>query len=272
MEGKGEVSQGQNMVDAAKEAGMKIFIWTSLHNVIVYDDKDVVQQYLKSSGLVHASFLLSGSLANLWAYHTLSKTADGYNAFALISRDVPTAALILLKSYTDPAEQVNGKAYTPECPRENSPRGLGKVTFKTAPDTGMAVMHGMLEALAMYGGFYHKTPIRNPDLEAAPHVRPAFSSVHTLLGGTITQASASLPMESELRDIHSIHQSMRKTASIPPSTTAAHRVVIAKRSNGDKAASGLKEEAKVVLGDLDEGEEADEGERDSYQELAHDPC
>jgi hypothetical protein len=58
---------------------------------------------------------------------TLKKTATGYNisipnfkltdrqSFAWISRDVPAAALALLKNYTDPSKQINGKAYPVVC-------------------------------------------------------------------------------------------------------------------------------------------------------------
>ncbi|KAJ7209353.1 hypothetical protein B0H12DRAFT_424186 [Mycena haematopus] len=197
MEGKGEVEQGKNMVDAAKEAGVKFFIWTSLPSmskvsggkytkVVNYDDKETVRQYLQSSGLPHASLLLPAFLENYWKNGSLKKTATGYEvvvpsykatdlqAFAWISRDVPAATLALLKNYTDPAKQINGKAYPVVNARitygklaELTAKALGvEVTFKTGPPTGLVPIDEMWTALAEYGGGYHDTPIPNPELVA----------------------------------------------------------------------------------------------------------
>ncbi|KAF8202723.1 hypothetical protein K438DRAFT_1965210 [Mycena galopus ATCC 62051] len=197
MEGKGDITQGKNMVDAAKEAGVKFFIWTSLpnitklsggkyKNVVQYDDKGVVQEYLKSSGLPHASLLLPGFLENLWRRQTLTKTANGYNlstpsfkaddphTFAWISRDVPAATLALLRSYNDPTKQVDGKEFPVVAARmsygklaEMIGKVLGaEVTYTTAPPIGIVAMDEMFAAQVEYNGFYQETPIPNPDLVA----------------------------------------------------------------------------------------------------------
>ncbi|KAF7359736.1 NmrA domain-containing protein [Mycena venus] len=197
MEGKGELVQGKNIVDAAREVGVKFLILSSLpsiskisdgkyKNVIHCEEKDAVREYLKSSGLVHASLLLPAFLENLWTRHMLEKTERGYDlavpmykatdleAFAWISRDLPAASLALLKNYADPTKQINGKAY----PVVNANISYAKlaemignatgieVTFTGAPQTGMVAIDEMFAAHAEYSGLYSATPVPNPDLVA----------------------------------------------------------------------------------------------------------
>ncbi|KAF8156208.1 NAD(P)-binding protein [Mycena galopus ATCC 62051] len=197
MEGKGEVVQGKNIIEAAKEAGVKFLIWTSLpsltrvsggkyKNCVHYDEKEAVQEYLKSSGLAHASLLLPAFLENFWKQGTLKKTDDkftvgvpNYNAtdlqaFAWISHDCPAAALVLLKNYADPTKQINGKAYPVVSARmsygalaEKTAKVLGaEVTYTTPPPMGLPAVDEMWAALAEYKGLYTDTPIPNPDLVA----------------------------------------------------------------------------------------------------------
>ncbi|KAJ6479677.1 hypothetical protein C8R45DRAFT_1005781 [Mycena sanguinolenta] len=196
-ESKSEVDQGKNMVDAAKAAGVKFFIWTSLpslskisggkyKNALHFEDKQVVQDYLKSSGLAHASLLLPGFLENYWTHRLLKKTDTGYNisvpictaiviaSFAWISRDVPAAVLALLNNYTDPTKEINGKVY----PVVNASLSYGQlaemtakvlgveVTFTTAPPTGMPALDEMFMGVLEYGPWYKETPVPNPDLMA----------------------------------------------------------------------------------------------------------
>ncbi|KAJ6479668.1 hypothetical protein C8R45DRAFT_1005759 [Mycena sanguinolenta] len=195
-EGKGEVDQGKNMVDAAKEAGVKFFIWTSLpslsklsggkyKNASHNEDKQVVQEYLKSSGLAHASLLLPGFLENYWTYGLLKKTDTGYDisvpicnaaavaSYAWISRDVPAAVLALLNNYTDPTKEINGKAYPVVNARlsygelaEMTAKVLGvEVTFTTAPPSGIPALDEMWMCVSEHGS-YSETPVPNPDLVA----------------------------------------------------------------------------------------------------------
>ncbi|KAF7361036.1 NmrA domain-containing protein [Mycena sanguinolenta] len=208
-EGKSEADQGKNMVDAAKEAGIKFFIWTSLpslskmsggkyKNALHYEDKQVVQEYLKSSGLAHASLLLPGFLENYWTYGLLKKTDAGYNmsvpicnvttiaTYAWISRDVPAAVLALLNNYTDPTKEINGKAYPVVNAKlsygqlaEMTANVLGKeVTFTTAPPTGMPALDEMWMGVSEYGPWYKETSVPNPDLVA---LGMKFSSIEEFL-------------------------------------------------------------------------------------------
>ncbi|KAJ6466346.1 hypothetical protein C8R45DRAFT_486298 [Mycena sanguinolenta] len=197
MEGKGELVQGSNIVDAAKEVGVKFFIWSSLPSIskiscgkythaVQYDEKEAVREYLESSGLMHASILLPGFLENLYSRPLMKKTDTGYdiafpifkasdlNSYAWICRDLPAAALALLNNYTDPAKQINGKAYplvnaTISCAKlaEVAGKVLGaEVTYTSLPPMGLAPMDDMFMATAEHNGLYAGTPVPNPELVA----------------------------------------------------------------------------------------------------------
>ncbi|KAJ7164229.1 hypothetical protein C8R46DRAFT_1099019 [Mycena filopes] len=163
VEGQDELAQGRNMVDAAKDVGVKFFIWAYVpqhsgrsngkyQNCTHYDDKAAVQEYLKTSGLPHASLLLPAFLENFWSYDILKKTDKGYT-FALplaphaklqcswIGRDVPAAAaLALLNSYTDASKGVDSKAH---------PVVNGKITYAELAAKMSAVPQSELVALGM---------------------------------------------------------------------------------------------------------------------------
>ncbi|KAJ6583831.1 hypothetical protein DFH09DRAFT_1433738 [Mycena vulgaris] len=182
-EGPNEITQGENMVDAAKEAGMS---GGKYKNVLHCDEKAAVEEYLKSSGLANASILLGAFLENYWKFGLLKKTAIGFDvavpnykatdreAFTWFERDVPAAVLALLKNYTDSSKHISGKSY----PIVNATipyaelaamtaKALGvEVTFTSAPPTGFLRMDEMYAAHAEYHGFYTATPVPNPDLVA----------------------------------------------------------------------------------------------------------
>ncbi|KAJ7214061.1 hypothetical protein GGX14DRAFT_618232 [Mycena pura] len=196
-EGPNELVQGKNMVDAAKEVGVKFFVWAGMPsiskisngkytNVVHYDQKAEVQEYLKSSGLPNAAIYLGAFLENYWKFGLLKKTDTGFNiaitnykagdreAFTWVERDAPAAALALLKNYTDPSKNILGKSYpvvnacisyTELAAKTNKALGVD-VAFTTAPPTGMAAMDEMYESHAEYSGLYTATPVPNPDLVA----------------------------------------------------------------------------------------------------------
>ncbi|KAJ6585537.1 hypothetical protein B0H19DRAFT_1109978 [Mycena capillaripes] len=196
-EGPNEIAQGKNMVDAAKEASVKFFIFTSTpsiaklsggkyKNVIHYEQKAVVEDYLRASGLANASLHLGGFLENYWKFGNLKKTETGFDiaipnfsttdrqAFTWVEREVPAAVLALLKNYTDPSKAISGKVYpivNANIPYSELAALTGKalgveVTFTTAPPTGMVPMDEMFQAHAEYSGLYTATPVPNPDLVA----------------------------------------------------------------------------------------------------------
>ncbi|KAJ7499578.1 hypothetical protein FB451DRAFT_1014336 [Mycena latifolia] len=192
-----EWTQGKNMVDAAKEAGVKFFIFSSLPSIaklsrgkyggcVHYDQKVDVEEYLKSSGLENASLLLGGFLEGFWRVHLLKKTATGFDisiphynatereAFTWVERDVAAAVLALLKNYTDLSKNISGKSY----PVVNATlsyaeltamtaKVLGaEVTFTRAPAMGIPPIDEIFMAHAEYSGLFTATPEPNPDLVA----------------------------------------------------------------------------------------------------------
>ncbi|KAJ7663396.1 hypothetical protein DFH06DRAFT_1395703, partial [Mycena polygramma] len=191
------VVQGKNLVDAAKEAGVQFFVFSSLpsiskisggkyKNVLQYEQKAVVEEYLRDSGLNNASIHLGGFLENFWKFGSLRKTDTGFNispphfsatdrqAFTWVEREVPPAVLALLKNYTDPSKAISGKVY----PIVNANmsyselaaltgKALGvEVTFTTGPPTGMLPYDEMFQSHAEYSGLYTATPVPNPELVA----------------------------------------------------------------------------------------------------------
>ncbi|KAJ7160250.1 hypothetical protein C8R46DRAFT_1038537 [Mycena filopes] len=196
-EGPNEIVTGMNILDAAKEVGVKFFIYSSLpsiskisagkyKNVLLYDQKAVVEERLRASGLANASIHVGGFLENYWKFGLLKKTATGFDvavpnysatdrqAFTWIERDVPTVVLALLKNYTDPSKGISGKTYpivNATMPYAELAAMTGKalgveVTFTSAPPKGMPPMDEMYSAHAEYSGLYTATPIPNPDLVA----------------------------------------------------------------------------------------------------------
>ncbi|KAJ6465601.1 NAD(P)-binding protein [Mycena vitilis] len=194
-----EITHGKNIVDAAKEAGVKFFIFSSVPGltkltkgrftqVSLYDDKAVIEEYLQASGLPNASLHLGAFAENLWTQRNMkpSPTGSGFvitipkytptaqQAFSWIGHDVGEAALALFKSYTDSSKDVSGKVYPVVTARMTFPalaalisKTLGvEVTFNSAPTSGHPAYDGMFEAQAAYDGFYTETPVPNPALVA----------------------------------------------------------------------------------------------------------
>ncbi|KAJ6523483.1 hypothetical protein DFH09DRAFT_1420517 [Mycena vulgaris] len=195
-EGPNEWVQGKNMVDAAKEVGVKFFIFSSLPSIakisggkytscLHYEQKVAVDEYLRSSGLANASLYLGIFLENFWTMGFLKKTTTGFNvavpnytataraSFTWVERDVPAVTLALLKNYTDPSKGISGKYYP--VINENTSFGdvaarTGKaigaeVTFASALPIGVQAIDEIFAAHAESNGIY-TTPVPNPDLVA----------------------------------------------------------------------------------------------------------
>ncbi|KAJ6585542.1 hypothetical protein B0H19DRAFT_1250346 [Mycena capillaripes] len=192
-----EIAQGKNMIDAAKEVGVKFFVFSSLPGlkklsggkytkVSPYDDKEVIEEYLKSSGLANASLLLGGFAEGLWTRPHLNKTPTGFNisvpkygpnaleAWTWVEHDVPESVLALLNSYTDPSKNVSGKSYPVVTANLTYPelvamisKALGvEVTFTSLESSGIEILDEMFASHAEYNGLYTATPVPNPDLVA----------------------------------------------------------------------------------------------------------
>ncbi|KAF8215522.1 hypothetical protein K438DRAFT_1798781, partial [Mycena galopus ATCC 62051] len=193
-EGPTEIDQGKNMVDAAKDAGVKYFIFTSLPNmtklsggkytqVLHYDQKTVIEEYIRASGIRNTILHLGAFLENLWTFKWLQKTTSGFNfnlphqakdklSFTWVERDIPTVALALLKNHSDPSKVISGEAY----PIINANMAYGdlaaltatvlgaEVTLITAPPMGIPSLDEMHAAVAEYDGILSAGPV--PDFEA----------------------------------------------------------------------------------------------------------
>ncbi|KAF7345252.1 NmrA domain-containing protein [Mycena sanguinolenta] len=196
--GPDEIVQGKNIVDAAKEVGVKFFLFTSLpdvsklsggkyaNNLPIHSDKQVVQEYLKSSGLNHVVFYLGGFAENFFGNHFLRKTSTGFNIsipkyspdaqanFTWISRDLAAASLAVFKSYTDPSKDISGRVYPVITATMTLPelatmlaQALGvEVTFTPVSSCGIPVLDNMFEVRSESNGLYTETPVPNPELFA----------------------------------------------------------------------------------------------------------
>ncbi|KAJ7490657.1 hypothetical protein FB451DRAFT_1552296 [Mycena latifolia] len=214
---------GKNMVDAAKEARVRFFVFSSLpslkrlsggkyKNVTAYDDKEEIEEYLKASGIANASLHLGGFLENFWTRNTLKKMPTGFNisipkysptspsrqAFTWVGHDVAESALALLKNYTDPSKSVSGKSYpvvTAEMPYPNlaamTAKALGvEVTFTSIASSGIPMLDEMFEAHAELNGLYTATPVPNPDLVA---LGAKFGTMEEFMEEHVVQQDESAP-------------------------------------------------------------------------------
>ncbi|KAJ7270295.1 hypothetical protein C8J57DRAFT_1226949 [Mycena rebaudengoi] len=182
--GKAEVAQGKNLVDAAKEVGIKFFVWSNFEprssppstlpnatkisggkysKVYHYDNKAIIEEYLKASGTAWFG-------ENLWNLGSLQKTDDGYTiptpkftaeSHQLVTwsrREIGTAVLVLAKNYSDASKGVLGKTYPVVMARVTYPelakaisQALGvKVSFSPIPTAGLAEIDDMFAVQADY--------------------------------------------------------------------------------------------------------------------------
>ncbi|KAJ7184875.1 NAD(P)-binding protein [Mycena filopes] len=195
-EGKGEIIQGKNLVDAAKEAGVKFFIYSSLpsatelsnglyKHVYHVDNKVVIQKHLEASGVPYALLMTAWFVENLWNFGALQATETGYTipipkfgpddvqAATWVAHDFGQAALALLTNYTDPSKGVLGKEYPVVSMRFTFPQlaaavaaGIKKEVTFTSPETAGLVEIDEMYLLQAKIGLYPDTPTPNPDLVA----------------------------------------------------------------------------------------------------------
>ncbi|KAJ7101248.1 NAD(P)-binding protein [Mycena belliarum] len=196
--GSGEVEQGKNLVDAAKEAGVKFFIWSGLPSAAklsngkyttVYhiDHKATVFEYLQASGVPHAAIETAYFADNLWMQVApcCTKTETGYKipvpkysptstqSFTWVAHDLGQAVVAFLKNYADPTKNILGKAFPLVSFMETYPEVAKRISAALGkPVEFMPIKSAGLDELdAMYGyqsdfGMYKDTPVPNPDLVA----------------------------------------------------------------------------------------------------------
>ncbi|KAJ7191457.1 NAD(P)-binding protein [Mycena pura] len=182
-EGREEVRQGKNLVDAAKEEGVD-----SLPNATKesngkfkqmyhWDNKAVIEVNLQASGVPYAVLLTGYFLENLWKIDALKKTArfgpEDMQCCTWISHDLGQAAVALLNNYADPRAGVLGGAFPVNSVRVTYPqfaaaigRAIGKeVTFTPLKTSGTEELDEMYTFEAKLG-MYNDTPVPNPKLVA----------------------------------------------------------------------------------------------------------
>ncbi|KAJ7107986.1 NAD(P)-binding protein [Mycena crocata] len=196
--GIGELTQGKNLVDAAKAVGVKFFVWSGLPSstklsngkystVYHIDHKAAVWEYLKTSGIPHAAVDTGYFADNLWKFGALKEDESGKyvipipkyspsstQTFTWVA-DIGTAVVGLLRNYNDPAKSASvlGKAFPvvtgilsyPQIATKIS-KAIGKeVTFTPIETSGLEELDNMY-AYQSDIGMYKDTPVPNPDLVA----------------------------------------------------------------------------------------------------------
>jgi uncharacterized protein YbjT (DUF2867 family) len=191
---KGEIEQGKNLVDAAKEVGIKFFVWSSLPgcakiskgkytHIAHFDNKAAIEEYLTSSGVPNATVLTGWFTEDVWKFGALSKSPSGtfeltipkYSAsseqsFTWIGRDMGPSVVALFKHRN--RKEINNQAFPVVTAKMTYPefakilqKSLGKeVKFVSPTTSGNEEFDEMYEYLSTIG-FYDK-PAPNPDLLA----------------------------------------------------------------------------------------------------------
>ncbi|KAJ7127777.1 NmrA-like family-domain-containing protein [Mycena epipterygia] len=162
----GEIQQGKNLVDAAKEAGVKFFVFSSLPSMSKisggkyteachFDNKETIEEYLRSSGMAKASIHLGGFFENYWIFHLLKKTDVGFNI------SIPKFSL-----------------HSPHNWTWVTPLGV-EVTFTSSETSGMKELDEMFACQSEFASeFFQGVPVPNPDLVA---LGVKFSSVEEFM-------------------------------------------------------------------------------------------
>ncbi|KAJ6565242.1 NAD(P)-binding protein [Mycena vulgaris] len=193
--GKGEIDQGKNLVDAAKAVGMKFFVWsglpssTALSNgkystVYHIDNKAVIWEYLKSSGVPCAAVDMGYFADNLWSW-ALQKSDTGYTipvpnykptstqTFTWVANDLGPSVVALLNNYSNPAKNVLGKAFPVVTCIATFPEVAEKISAAIGKEVIFVPIEtvGLKELDVMYAyqsdfGMYKDTAVPNPDLVA----------------------------------------------------------------------------------------------------------
>jgi len=192
--GTAELTQGKNLVDAAKEVGVKFFIWSSLPNatketgglykhVFHHDNKGEIEEYLKASGIPHAIILTAWFAENLWNLGSLQKTDTGYTipvpkfgpddvqSSTWVKHDFGAAAVALLSNYADPSKGIIGGSFPVVSMKFTYPQFAAaiakaikkQVTFSPIETAGMVELDEMFMYQAKFG-MYTDTPVPNPAL------------------------------------------------------------------------------------------------------------
>ncbi|KAI5889253.1 NAD(P)-binding protein [Schizophyllum commune H4-8] len=190
-----EITQGRNMIDAAKEEGIKYFVFSSLASVAEiskgkytraahFEDKVVISKYLQESGLPNSRVIVGYFLENFIKLWGIKKTAEGFAinmpfdlesrfGYSWVGHDLGPVVTGLFKIYPEKLAEINNidfdvdhdRASLKEMINEIS-KELGKpIAIEAASLNGFAPledMRGFGAEFDLVGG----RPIPDPKLEA----------------------------------------------------------------------------------------------------------
>ncbi|TRM62041.1 hypothetical protein BD626DRAFT_499577 [Schizophyllum amplum] len=192
-----EMTQGTNVIDASKEAGVRFVVFSTLPdvsalskgkytNAVQSDEKAKIQGYLEASGLAHASIATGGFFENVlkpFLGQDWEKTDDGYvlptfmrpNAPTVqtwIGHDMGPAVVALFKQYDTRAAEILGQTFvlgsarmTYEDFAAELSKGFGQpIQVKFAGRVGFPAADDMLDAMTEFT-FYPGVTIPDPRLE-----------------------------------------------------------------------------------------------------------
>ncbi|KZP07180.1 NAD(P)-binding protein [Athelia psychrophila] len=195
---RGEIIQGKLLIDAAKDAGVKFFVWSSLPNgtevskgkytgVAQFDGKVEVEEYLKASGLPAATACTGWFVENILKVPGMfAQGADGAyelaipcysaaspNALTWAENALGTSVLALLTHYQDRADEILGKTFYvgnadmtyPDFAAVLSKAIDRPVRFVSGPPTGIQPLDDMYKIMSEFG-MYPDASLPDPRLIA----------------------------------------------------------------------------------------------------------
>ncbi|KAI4526873.1 NmrA-domain-containing protein [Schizophyllum commune Loenen D] len=158
-----EIVQGKNMIDAAKEEGVKYFVFSSLDSMAEiskgkytrathFEDKVVIAKYLEESGLPNSRVVIGVYLDNFLKLWAINKTPKGLvykNPFALesvfgyswVGRDLGRVVTGLFKIYPEKLTEINNVSFDVDYARASLQEILDEIS------KGKHQMSAMLKAL-----------------------------------------------------------------------------------------------------------------------------
>ncbi|KAF7973254.1 hypothetical protein HWV62_15771 [Athelia sp. TMB] len=194
----GEIVQGKQLIDVAKEVGIKFFVWSSLPNstklsggkypgIHHFDNKAAVEDYLRASGLPNATVQTGWFAENVINYPFVFGKGEGeaYEikiplfgptktiALLWVEHELGQSVLALLKHYQDRADEVLNKTFYvanaqitfPEFAEVLS-KAIGKpVEVVSPPTTGVKELD-IMNAYASDIGLYRDVVLPDPRLVA----------------------------------------------------------------------------------------------------------
>ncbi|KAI1328906.1 NmrA-like family protein [Xylariaceae sp. FL0255] len=173
MDMKLEEQQGRNLADAAKEAGVKHFIWSSLLNVTKlsngklsrvyhFDSKANVEEYTRSLG-IPATFLMLGYYMPNISGGNMSKQGDNWVLGLPIKADAafpladPVDTGKYIKAIVQNKDALLGKRFTAST-EYLSPDGIVQAFKNVYPEAGKTATFAQLSKEQFYGIFEGKMP------------------------------------------------------------------------------------------------------------------